>query len=171
MEISFSKWKLVGVNGYIYVYVCMYVYIYIYIYSWVPWLFTWSYRYCSLINYTPIQNKNFKKRRKCVPSFPDVLVLNGLWLKMIHEPKRHWSEHISVVYLLSHIQLYATPWTVSHQVPVSKGFPRQEYWSGLSFPSPGDLPDLGMEPTSPALTGGFLTAEPPGKHAYYYTLH
>ena len=57
----------------------------------------------------------------------------------------------------------AIPWTVTHQAPLSMGFPDQEYWSGLPFPSPGDLPDPGMEPTSPALTGGFFTTEPPGK--------
>ena len=45
------------------------------------------------------------------------------------------------------------------------GFPRQEYWSGLPFLSPGDLPDPGMEPVAPALAGGFFTAEPPGKPA------
>ena len=43
------------------------------------------------------------------------------------------------------------------------GFPKQEYWSGLPLPSPGELPDLGMKPASPALAGGFFTAEPPGK--------
>ena len=58
---------------------------------------------------------------------------------------------------------FATPWTVTHQAPLSMGFPDQEYWSGLPFPSPGDLPDPGMEPTSPALTGGFFTTEPPWK--------
>ena len=56
-----------------------------------------------------------------------------------------------------------TPWTVVHQVPLSMGFPRQEYWSGLPFPSPGDLPDPGIKPRSPALAGGFFTTEPPGK--------
>ena len=51
---------------------------------------------------------------------------------------------------LSHICLFVTPWTIAHQAPLSMGFFRQEYWSRLpSFPSPGDLPDLGMEPTSP----------------------
>ena len=50
---------------------------------------------------------------------------------------------------------------VAHQVPLSMRFPRQEYWSGLSFPSPGDLLDPGTEPTSPALAGKFFTAEPP----------
>ena len=49
---------------------------------------------------------------------------------------------------------FATPWTIDHQAPLSMGFPRQEYWSGLPFPSPGDLPDPGIETTSPALTGG-----------------
>ena len=51
----------------------------------------------------------------------------------------------------------ATPWTVAHQAPLSTEFPRQEYWSGLSFPSPGDLPDPGMELASPALAGEFFT--------------
>ena len=49
----------------------------------------------------------------------------------------------------SHFQLYVTPWTVAHQAPLSMGFPRQEYWSGLPCPSPGDLPDPRMEPLSP----------------------
>ena len=59
---------------------------------------------------------------------------------------------------------FATPWTVACQVSLSMGFPRQEYWSGLSFPTPGDLPDPGIELESPALAGGFFTAEPPGKY-------
>ena len=58
----------------------------------------------------------------------------------------------------------ATPWTVACQAPLSMEFSRQEYWSGLPFPPPGDLPDPGVEPTSPALAGGFFTAEPPGKY-------
>ena len=56
-----------------------------------------------------------------------------------------------------------TPWTVAHQVPPSMGFSRQKYWSGLSFPSPGDLPDLGIEPGSLALQTDSLLSEPPGK--------
>ena len=61
------------------------------------------------------------------------------------------------VCVLSHIQLFATPGTVARQVALSMEFSRQEYWSGLPFPSPGDLPDPGIEPTSPALTCGFFT--------------
>ena len=56
-----------------------------------------------------------------------------------------------------------TPWTVGHQGPLSMGFPGQEYWSGLLFPSPGDLPDSGVEPRSPALQSDSLLSEPPGK--------
>ena len=60
---------------------------------------------------------------------------------------------------LSHVQLFATLWTVAHQAPLSMGFSRQEYWSGLAFPSPGDLPDPGIEPRSPALQADGLTSE------------
>ena len=58
---------------------------------------------------------------------------------------------------LSWVWLFVSPWTtVAHQAPLSLGFPRQEYWSRLPFPSPGDLPDQGIEPTSPALQTDFL---------------
>ena len=65
--------------------------------------------------------------------------------------------------MLSHVHLFATQWTVAHQAPLSMGFSRQEYWSGLPFPPPGDLPNPGMEPmppASPALVGKFLTTLP-----------
>ena len=55
------------------------------------------------------------------------------------------------------------PWTVAHQAPPSMGFSRQEFWSGLPFPSPGDLPDPGIEPRSPALQADTSTSEPSGK--------
>ena len=55
------------------------------------------------------------------------------------------------------------PWTVDHQAPLSMEFPRQEHWSGLPFPSPGELPDLGIKLASLALAAGFFTTEPPGK--------
>ena len=56
-----------------------------------------------------------------------------------------------------------TPWTAAHQAPLSMGFPREEHWNGLPFPSPGHLPDPGIELGSPALAGIFSTAESPGK--------
>ena len=64
---------------------------------------------------------------------------------------------------LSRVRLFATPWTVAYQAPPSMGFSRQEYWSGLPFPSPGDLPDPGIEPGSLTLQADALTSEPPGK--------
>ena len=70
-----------------------------------------------------------------------------------------WAQHC-VLSHISHVQLCATPWTVARQALLSMGFSRQEYWSGLPCPPPGDLPSPGMEPTSPlspALAGGFLT--------------
>ena len=67
------------------------------------------------------------------------------------------------VKLLSHVRLFATPWTVACQAPLSMGFSRQEYWSGLPFPSPGDLPNPGIEYGSPALQADALSSEPPGK--------
>ena len=70
----------------------------------------------------------------------------------------------NVVKSLSHVRLFATPWTVAHQAPPFMGFPRQEYWSGLPFPSPGDLPNPGIEPRSPALQADALTSELPGNH-------
>ena len=68
---------------------------------------------------------------------------------------------------LSRVRLFGTPWTVAYQAPPSMGFSRQEYWSGLPFPSPGDLPDPGIEPGSPALEADALTSEP----IYWYILN
>ena len=64
---------------------------------------------------------------------------------------------------LSCVQLFVTPWTVANQASLSMGFSRQEYWSGLPFPSPGDLPNPGIKPRSPALQADTLPSEPPGK--------
>ena len=69
----------------------------------------------------------------------------------------------SEVKSLSRVRLFATPWTVAYQAPPSMGFSRQEYWSGLPFPSPGDLPDPGIESGSPTSRADALTSEPPGK--------
>ena len=71
--------------------------------------------------------------------------------------------NLVVVYSLSHVWLFATPWAVAHQASLSTGLPGQEYWSGLPLPSLGDLPDPGLKPRSnPAcMIGGFFTIEPP----------
>ena len=69
--------------------------------------------------------------------------------------------------MLSRVQLFGTPWTVAHQAPLSMGLSQQEYWSGLPFPLPGNLPNPEVEtisPVAPASAGGFFTVEPPGNH-------
>ena len=83
-----------------------------------------------------------------------------------YEPQVH-------VCMLSHVQLLVTSWTTAHQPPLSMGFSRQEYWHGLSFPTPRDLPDPGIEPESPALAGGFFTTKSPAKLIFYffYNIH
>ena len=74
-------------------------------------------------------------------------------------PNHHmWSESE-----LNRVRLFVTPWTVAHQSPLSMGFSRQEYWSGLPFPSPGDFPNPGIEPWSPALQADDLPSELWGK--------
>ena len=82
-----------------------------------------------------------------------------VWIMHIFSLLIKWKK----VKLLSHVQLFATPWTVAHQAPPSMGFSRQEYWSGLPFPSPGNFPNPGIEPRSPALQADTLLSEPSGK--------
>ena len=75
--------------------------------------------------------------------------------------------------MLSHfsqVQLFETLWMVTHQAPLSMEFSRQEYWSGLPFPSPGDLPNLGIKPWSPALQADSLPSEPPRKPPEHLTI-
>ena len=71
---------------------------------------------------------------------------------------------------LSRVRLFATPWTVAYQAPLSMGFSRQEHWSGLPFPSPGDLPEPGIEPGSPALQADALLSETPGKPQLIFSI-
>ena len=80
-----------------------------------------------------------------------------MWLDTVCEVPESESVSCSVV------SNSATPWTVAHQAPLSMEFSRQEYWSGLPCPSPGDLPDPGIKPGSPVLQVDSLPAEPPGK--------
>ena len=70
---------------------------------------------------------------------------------------------IVCVCVFSCVQLFVTPWTVDHQVPLSMEFSRQAHWTGLPFPSPGDLPNPGTEPRSPTLQADSLPSEPLGK--------
>ena len=86
----------------------------------------------------------------------------GEWMENCEEETSKVGERKKVK-LFSCVQLFVTPWTVACQAPLSMGFSRQEYWSGLTFPSPGDLPNPGNEPRSPTLQADTLSSEPPGK--------
>ena len=79
-----------------------------------------------------------------------------------------WDWKYTHVCMLSCVLVFVTPGTVAHQAPLSMGFPRQDYWSGLPFPSPGDLLNPGIKPVSPALAGKFFTTEPPEKPKEVY---
>ena len=77
-----------------------------------------------------------------------------------------WNE----VLVTQSVWLFVTPWTITHQTPLSMVFSRQEYWRGLPFPSAGDLPDPGIEPRYPALQADSLPSEPPGNPWLTYQL-
>ena len=93
-----------------------------------------------------------------IPQQHIISILMNNWLlqpsKVDTSKDHHSLRYVKVkvkVKSLSHVRLFATPWTVAYQAPQSMGFSRQEYWSGLPFPSPGDLPNTGIESGSPAL--------------------
>ena len=76
---------------------------------------------------------------------------------------------LAAVKSLSHVRLFAAPWTIAYQAPPSMEFSRQEYWSGLPFPSPEDLPNLGLKLWSPTLQADTLPFEPPGEPQFTNT--
>ena len=90
------------------------------------------------------------------------LYLSGLLWGILHYRIKWWL--LFSYWVVS--DSFVTPYTIAPQAPLSVGFSRQEYWSGLPFPSPGDLPDPGIEPVS-CIAGGFFTAEPPGRPPEY----
>ena len=98
------------------------------------------------------------------PQFANVM---GNWSSMrkLRSDKACFQTSILKCQLLSHVQLFVTPWAVAHQAPLSMEFSRQEYWSGLPFPFPGDLPDPGIKPGSLTLEADSWLSEPLGKSA------
>ena len=105
-----------------------------------------------------------------LPVFSNLVTIWRSFSNIIRQAKflPHWKPmpgHLRCDLVLSrssHVRLSATPWTVTRQVPLSMGFFRQENWSGLPYPPPGDLPDQGTKPRSPALQADSLLSEPPG---------
>ena len=98
-------------------------------------------------------------------SYLENLIKNSMETSQLKKCFMHTSQFIqnNKDKSLSCVRLFVTPWTGAYQAPLSMRFFRQEYWSGLPFPSPGDLPDPGIEPRCPALESDTLTSEPPGK--------
>ena len=104
------------------------------------------------------------------PTSAEILLLLPLppcrWMEQMFNsslgPAKTFPAKTVKVKSLSHVRLFATPWTVAHQAPTSMEFSRQEYWNGLPFPSPGDLPDPGIKTGSPGLQADVLPFEPPG---------
>ena len=101
--------------------------------------------------------------------FPEKKIIKIYFLKdsshpflprLLHESPIHTKYKVK---LFSCVQLFATPWTVAHQAPPFMEFSRQGYWSGLPFPSPGDVPDPGIEPGSPTLQADALLSELPNR--------
>ena len=118
-----------------------------------------------LVSLTPVQFLSYaaaaKSRQSCPTlcdpidgsppgsSVPGILQARTLeWVAISFSKPWEWKVKVKS---LSHVRLLAVPWTVAYQAPPSMGFPRQEYWSGVPFPSPGDLPDPGIERGPPAL--------------------
>ena len=98
-----------------------------------------------------------------MPLFITFCIPRNYLVVFLHAP---WTGFMWVHVCVCHLQLFATPWTIACQAPLSMGFSRQEYWSGLPFPSPGDIPDPGIKLASlmsPALAGRFFITEPPKK--------
>ena len=93
----------------------------------------------------------------------EIVKARGSWCAEVHEVTKSWIQLESEVKSLSRFQLFATAWTVAYQASLSLGFSKQEYWSGLQFPSPGDLPEPGVEPGSPTLRADALPSEPRGE--------
>ena len=112
--------------------------------------FEWLYSYSS----------KKQGKRKMKSSMCSICLITSGWRKA----SRHlYGERRSEVKSLSLVWLFATPWTVAYKAPLSMEFSRQEYWSGLPFPSPGDHPDPGIEPGFPTLQADTLPSEPPGQ--------
>ena len=94
-------------------------------------------------------------------SVPGILQARTLeWVAISFSNASKWKVKVKS---LSCVRLFATTWSAAHQAPLSMGFSRQEYWSGVPFPSPGDLPNPGIKPRSPALQADSLPSQPQGK--------
>ena len=110
----------------------------------------------SKLTYQSISSHPFASLQVLFSQLSKVLLVRF----MPYQEMRCLSHFMCMLSHFSHVQLFVTLWTIAHQAPLSMEFSRQEYWSGLPFPSPGDLPSPGIEPTfsvTPELAGGLFT--------------
>ena len=129
-------------------------------YSWLKWYFNLK----LIVNKVPdLDVKYYLKKTTLFSKLNGILLTQGEEIPHAQgkgkAPPKPWKKMKS----LSRVRLFVTPGTVAYQAPLSMEFSREEYWSGLPFPSPGDLPHPGIEPGSPALQAEGLLSEPPGK--------
>ena len=161
---------------------CVYIYIYIYIYTYIYifinininiYIYYWAHSstLLSVLNFYGVEEREKSDiclHKICILTIETVINNQVTQMKVkseLQEWLHRWNtlrSHVHMCQSLSCVQLFATPWTVSHQTASSKGFSRQEYWSGKPFPYPGDLLDPGIELWSPVLQADSLPSETPG---------
>ena len=129
-----------------------------------PWIFTteWQEKWIWFQSWWFLRALHEYNLLQKEPIYPSIDCVNGV--SKIGSPFKskafiYLKIFVKVKLLLSHLWLFATPWIIARQAPQSMELSRQEYWSGLSFLSPGDLPNLGTEPSSPALQADSLQSE------------
>ena len=110
-----------------------------------------------------------KKTRICLPYMREFRFTVNMKIVSQTSARDSSAYFIQLMLRSSVLSDSANLWTVTHLAPLPMGFSRQKYSSGLPFPPPGDLPDSGIKPVSPALSGRFFTAEPPGKPPNFLT--
>ena len=118
--------------------------------------------YLTSVRMAFIMTKLWRKGNPCAHSWWEYKSMQPLWGVVPQKTENRTIMKVKVLVTQLCLTL-STPWTVTHQAPLSTGFSRQEHWSGLPFPSPGDLPDPGIKPRSPTLQADSLPSEPPGK--------
>ena len=129
----------------------------------LPWtlmIFLYWMNYLELLSNPKVPAEYFTKTFVLYNFGSENVIMQALYILILEEEVKS----------LSRVRLFATPWTVAYQAPPAMGFSRQEYWSGLPFPSPGDLPDPGIYPGLPHCRQMLLPSQPIGKSqpVYWY---
>ena len=130
---------------------------------------TWKAHYCNRESLLFLVSASLSVSASFFPQTSFFHLMENMTIHSLQASPLYFFVYKVKVKSLSRVRLFAIPWTVVYQASLSMGFSRQEYWSGLPFPSPGDLPDPGIKPRSPALQGDALPSEPPGIYIHTQT--